>query len=142
MAHIPFLPELVLILGAGVIAAIGVAFLRLPAVAGFMLAGAVVGPSGLKLVHEPEVVEVLSEIGVVLLLFTIGLELSLDGLLAVYSIPRISQVQIIFRARVLTEPVAGPESEELAFFGDGTRCGVVEDTPGSLGATTTRTPSW
>ncbi|XBQ17327.1 MAG: NUDIX hydrolase [Oceanicaulis sp.] len=38
-------------------------------------------------------------------------------LLAVYSIPRISQVQIFFRAR-LTEPeiAAGPESEEVAFY--------------------------
>jgi ADP-ribose pyrophosphatase YjhB (NUDIX family) len=45
-----------------------------------------------------------------------GCEIGLDGLLAVYSIPRISQVQIIYRARVLTEPVAGPESEEVAFF--------------------------
>ncbi len=45
-----------------------------------------------------------------------GCEIALDGLLAVYSIPRISQVQIIWRARVLTEPVAGPESEKVAFF--------------------------
>lgn len=45
-----------------------------------------------------------------------GCEIALDGLLAVYSIPRISQVQLIWRARVLTEPVAGPESEEVAFF--------------------------
>lgn len=80
VGHIPFLPDLVLILGAGVLAAMAVAFLRLPAVAGFMLAGAVVGPSGLRLVRGGTVVEVLAEIGVVLLLFTIGLELSIDGL--------------------------------------------------------------
>lgn len=43
--------------------------------------------------------------------------IALDGLLAVYSIPRISQVQLIYRAR-LAEPgfAAGPESEEVALF--------------------------
>jgi ADP-ribose pyrophosphatase YjhB (NUDIX family) len=43
--------------------------------------------------------------------------ITIDGLLAVYSIPRISQVQLIFRAH-LTSPVfaAGPESLEVALF--------------------------
>lgn len=80
MTHIPVLPELVLVLGVGVVAAIAVAFLRLPAVAGFMLAGAIVGPSGLGLVEDVHSIEVLSEIGVILLLFTIGLEFSLERL--------------------------------------------------------------
>lgn len=80
MGHLPVLPELVLVLGVGVVAAIAVAFLRLPAVAGFMLAGAVVGPSGLGLVRDVGTIEVLAEIGVILLLFTIGLEFSLARL--------------------------------------------------------------
>lgn len=74
------LPELVLILGVAVIAALLVGFLRLPAVAGFMLAGAVIGPSGLALVKDLHTVELLAEIGVILLLFTIGLEFSLERL--------------------------------------------------------------
>lgn len=43
--------------------------------------------------------------------------IALDGLLGVYSIPRINQVQLIWRAR-LSEPGfgAGPESLEVAFF--------------------------
>jgi ADP-ribose pyrophosphatase YjhB (NUDIX family) len=43
--------------------------------------------------------------------------ITIDGLLAVYSIPRISQVQLIYRAH-LTSPVfaAGPESLEVALF--------------------------
>lgn len=41
----------------------------------------------------------------------------LDGLLAVYNIPRLSQVQLIFRARLLDGRIgAGPESEEVALF--------------------------
>ncbi len=43
--------------------------------------------------------------------------LALDGLLAVYSIPRISQVQLIYRARLIAPEVApGPESAEVGLF--------------------------
>ncbi|MCB9958978.1 MAG: NUDIX hydrolase [Rhodospirillaceae bacterium] len=43
--------------------------------------------------------------------------LALDGLLAVYNIPRISQVQLIYRARLLDPDVAaGPESSEVGLF--------------------------
>ena len=46
-----------------------------------------------------------------------GALIAIDGLLAVYSIPRISQVQLIYRA-TLTSPdfAAGPESIEVALF--------------------------
>jgi ADP-ribose pyrophosphatase YjhB (NUDIX family) len=44
-------------------------------------------------------------------------KLALEGVLAVYNIPRLSQVQIIYRARLLTDDVsAGPESQEVALF--------------------------
>jgi ADP-ribose pyrophosphatase YjhB (NUDIX family) len=44
-------------------------------------------------------------------------ELRLDGLLAVYNIPRISQVQLIYRAELLSEEVAaGEESAEVGLF--------------------------
>ena len=44
-------------------------------------------------------------------------ELRLDGLLAVYNIPRISQVQLIYRAELLsTEVAAGEESAEVGLF--------------------------
>jgi len=42
-----------------------------------------------------------------------GAELELEGLLAVYSIPRIGQVQIFYRARLLNTPKAGTESLEV-----------------------------
>jgi ADP-ribose pyrophosphatase YjhB (NUDIX family) len=44
--------------------------------------------------------------------------IEIEGLLAIYDIPRISQVQLIFRARLLDETVsAGPESLEVGLFG-------------------------
>ena len=43
-------------------------------------------------------------------------ELALGPLLGVYTVHRLSQVQLIFRATLLNEPRAGPESLEVALF--------------------------
>ncbi len=56
--------------------------LQLPSIAGFLVVGALVGPHGLNLISDLEQVHVLAEIGVMLLLFTIGLEFSLAKLKA------------------------------------------------------------
>ncbi|MEY4705367.1 MAG: hypothetical protein RL042_1572 [Nitrospirota bacterium] len=50
---------------------------RLPSIAGFLVAGALIGPHGLNLISDIGTVQILAEIGVVLLLFTIGIEFSL-----------------------------------------------------------------
>ncbi|MGF1624647.1 MAG: NUDIX domain-containing protein [Alphaproteobacteria bacterium] len=43
--------------------------------------------------------------------------ITLDGLLAVYSIPRISQIQLVFRARLESPDIdAGPESQAVALY--------------------------
>jgi hypothetical protein len=49
-------------------------------VAGLVLSGALVGPKALSLAHDPEAIEVIAEVGVIFLLFTIGLEFSLARL--------------------------------------------------------------
>jgi len=54
----------------------------IPSVTGFLLAGVATGPHGLGLIASPDSVADVSELGVVLLLFTIGLELSISRLLA------------------------------------------------------------
>lgn len=59
---------------------------RLPQIAGFLAAGALIGPHGLNLVSDIEQVKVLAQIGVVLLLFTIGIEFSLAQLVAARSL--------------------------------------------------------
>jgi CPA2 family monovalent cation:H+ antiporter-2 len=76
--HSSFLVELLLLIA---LATIGVAVferLRLPSIVGFLSMGALVGPGGLGLVPEPERVRALAELGVVFLLFEIGLELPLE----------------------------------------------------------------
>lgn len=57
--------------------------LRIPAIVGFLITGVLAGPYGLQLVGKVHEVEILAEIGVVLLLFTIGLEFSLKDLLRI-----------------------------------------------------------
>ena len=55
---------------------------RLPSIAGFLVAGALIGPYGLNLISDIETVRALAEIGIVLLLFTIGIEFSLVHLVS------------------------------------------------------------
>jgi monovalent cation:H+ antiporter-2, CPA2 family len=54
--------------------------LKVPTVVGYLITGIVAGPHLLALVHEEHNIEILAEIGVILLLFTIGLEFSLKHL--------------------------------------------------------------
>ena len=77
---LPFLGDLVLLLGVCVAIAYVCYRLRIETIVGFLLAGVVVGPSALALVRDAQMVESLAEVGVILLLFTIGLEFSLEKL--------------------------------------------------------------
>jgi len=43
-------------------------------------------------------------------------EIRIEQLLAVYSVPRIAQVQVMFRATLESDIAAGPESEEVGLF--------------------------
>lgn len=77
MSELHFLRDVLIIFTVS----IGVVYffqkLRLPSIGGFLVAGTLVGPYGLNLVSEREQVEALADVGVILLLFTIGLEFSL-----------------------------------------------------------------
>lgn len=51
--------------------------LKQPLITGYMLAGVAIGPYGMKLITQPGQISALSELGVALLLFALGVELSL-----------------------------------------------------------------
>lgn len=55
--------------------------IRLPSIMGFLIAGILIGPHGLGWIGDPSSVENLAEIGIILLLFIIGLEFSIAHLL-------------------------------------------------------------
>jgi CPA2 family monovalent cation:H+ antiporter-2 len=80
MDEFVYLRDLVVILAIAVIAVTALHRLKVPPIAAFILAGVLVGPKGLSLINDMHQVEVLAEIGVALLLFGIGLEISLDRL--------------------------------------------------------------
>mgnify|MGYP002624129736 CR=1 FL=1 len=79
--HAPLFADLVVLL----VVSIGVLFVshqvRAPGIIAFLVSGMLLGPHGLGLVSAVHEVEQLAEIGVILLLFTIGLEFSLADLL-------------------------------------------------------------
>jgi len=77
---LPFLNEIVALFVVSVAIAYVCYRLRLVPIAGFLIAGVIIGPNALGLVYDQELVDILAEVGVILLLFTIGLELSLDKL--------------------------------------------------------------
>jgi CPA2 family monovalent cation:H+ antiporter-2 len=55
--------------------------IHLPSIIGFILTGVLIGPHGLAWIKETEAIKLLAEIGVVLLLFSLGVEFSIDNLL-------------------------------------------------------------
>lgn len=80
------LADLTILLAAAVTVVVVLSRLRLPTIAGFVVAGALLGPSGLGIVQSSGGVEVLAEVGVILLLFTIGLEFSLGRLRRIWRV--------------------------------------------------------
>jgi CPA2 family monovalent cation:H+ antiporter-2 len=85
MTELVFLQDLVVVFAAALVVVAVLGRLRIPSIAGFIIAGSLVGPAALGLVQDIHQVEVLAEVGVVLLLFGIGLELSLERIRRLWS---------------------------------------------------------
>src|SRR5438067_1839353 len=70
-----FLGQAAIYFAAAVFAVMAAHRLGLGSVAGYLLAGIAIGPWGFKLIGQPEAISAFAELGVVFLLFLIGLEL-------------------------------------------------------------------
>lgn len=81
IATIPIVKDVVVVMLASAASVYLLRNARVPSVVGFLFAGLLVGPSALGLVTDRASVEVLAEIGVVFLLFTIGLKFSVTELI-------------------------------------------------------------
>ncbi|MEX0845034.1 MAG: cation:proton antiporter [Balneolaceae bacterium] len=77
---LPFLNEIVALFLVSVLIAYICYRIKLVPIAGFLIAGVIIGPNALGLVQDIELVNMLAEIGIILLLFTIGIEFSLEKL--------------------------------------------------------------
>ncbi len=78
--HLPLLQDILILLGFSVIVVFILQRFHLPSILGFIITGIIIGPYGLSLINAVDEVEIISEIGVILLLFVIGMELSLKQL--------------------------------------------------------------
>jgi CPA2 family monovalent cation:H+ antiporter-2 len=94
--------------------------LKLPLLVGLMLTGIAIGPYGLGLIKELEAIEILAEIGVMLLLFTIGLEFSLHRLREMKRLILVGgglQVGLTITATAVAAILFGRQINQAMFFG-------------------------
>ena len=83
MEHIPILNDLLVVYGFSAVVVYLFHKLNQSPIVGFLVAGVLAGPHTLSLVSDVDSVEMLAEIGVMLLLFSLGLEISFDKLVQV-----------------------------------------------------------
>lgn len=118
--EIPLLSDIVIILGLSIPVIFLFRKFRLPALLGFLLTGVIIGPNSLELVHNVHEVEVLAEIGVILLLFIIGMEFSLKTIASMQRIViggGLLQVGLTIGATMLAASGAGFSWNEALFLG-------------------------
>ena len=78
--EIPLLNDIVVIFALSMAVLFLCHRLHVPTIVGFLCTGVLAGPHGLGLIQSVHDIELLAEIGVILLLFTIGIEFSLESL--------------------------------------------------------------
>jgi monovalent cation:H+ antiporter-2, CPA2 family len=94
--------------------------IQLPSIVGFLIAGIILGPSVLKIISNPDQIEVMAEIGVILLLFSVGLEVSLKELLDIKKIVLIGgglQVVVTILLSSIIIYAIGLPAKQAIFFG-------------------------
>jgi CPA2 family monovalent cation:H+ antiporter-2 len=112
-----FLGELVALLVAGAVIGYLSVRARVVPIVGFLLAGVLIGPHALELVRQQEIVDAAAEIGVILLLFSIGIEFSLERLSRIKRLILVGGgLQVLFSV--------GCTTAVLAAFGVPWRAGV------------------
>lgn len=81
--ELPILKEVVIILGLSVLIILLFQRFKMPSILGFLITGIVAGPHALSLIKASHEVEILAETGIIFLLFVIGIEFSLKGLVKI-----------------------------------------------------------
>lgn len=116
-----FLKALVLIFGFSALAVFILHKLKVPPLVGFIAAGVLIGPHGLGFIENTHEIEVLAEIGVILLLFTIGIEFSLKKLLRIKNVVLYAGggqvILAILFAGVAAHWLFGSRPQEATFIG-------------------------
>ena len=94
--------------------------IQLPSIVGFLIAGIILGPSALKIISNPDQIEIMAEIGVILLMFSIGLELSLKELVKIKKILLLGGGLQVTTTILITSVIifaVGLPAKQAIFFG-------------------------
>lgn len=114
------LQDIEILFGLAILTVLLVRRLALPSIIGFLVAGIIAGPHALALVRSTHQVEQIAEIGVVLLLFTIGIEFSLKELMRIRQMVFLGgglQVFITIIATAAITSFFGHTLQEALFLG-------------------------
>ncbi|XP_074562628.1 K(+) efflux antiporter 5-like isoform X2 [Curcuma longa] len=112
--------DLVVVIVSATIGGIMFSFLGQPVIVGYLLAGSLIGPGGLRFISEIVQVETFAQFGVVFLLFALGLEFSSAKLKAVGPVAILGgllQIIIFMFLCGLTAMLCGGKSSEGIFVG-------------------------
>ncbi|HSC25742.1 MAG TPA: cation:proton antiporter, partial [Vicinamibacterales bacterium] len=117
------LADLVLTYGVALLLVVTLARARVPSIVSMMLAGVVAGPAGIRIISTPEEVDMLAEIGIVLLLFTVGLDFSLAAMRQIWRtilvagfLQIIGTAAVVGLALALTMNVSTPLATFIGLF--------------------------
>lgn len=118
--HLPILLTIGIIFGVTIVVVMICNIFRIPYLIGFLLTGIVVSPATFGILHESTEVEVFAEIGVILLLFTVGLEFSIKNLLKIKKYVLVGgSLQVLFTIALAAalSGLFGFEWKQAVFFG-------------------------
>lgn len=118
--EIPLLQDIIIIFILSIAVILVCLRLRIPSIVGFLITGILAGPHGFGLVGAVHEVKLLAEIGIVILLFTIGMEFSLKRLLSIEKLVLAGgslQVVLTIIAVLILAGLAGRPLNEALFMG-------------------------
>jgi len=105
---------------AALICGITMERLRQPALVGYILAGVLLGPSGFAMVENRDQIDVLAELGVLMLLFIVGMELSLRSFRRLWRLAlftTLAQIGASVGVMLVLSAVLGWKTELAILFG-------------------------
>jgi len=118
--HVAALQDMVFLFGLAILTVLVARKMTLPSIIGLLVAGMLAGPHALAMVSSAHQVEQLAEIGIVLLLFTIGIEFSLKELMRIRQMVFLGgglQMIVTILATALVAVLCGQSPEQAVFFG-------------------------
>lgn len=116
-----FLQSILIIFGISGLIIYFLGKLHIPAIVGFLIAGTIIGPYGMGLIKDPHEVEIIAEIGVILLMFTIGIEFSIPRLLSlkkeVFFLGTLQVLITILAITLISQFALNAELNNAIFYG-------------------------